>query len=116
MQITNSKKFDEVVSAIFARLLESFPEPLNLAFSDLGPIQEIPQPEPETIGGAGQLTEQEPSTDEKFFDHCVNWLYAEEYLTGTNKRFGSFGDVTLTQKAFTLLNATPRCLTSIYYR
>lgn len=110
MEIKQSEKFENVVGKIFAKLLETFPTPITLSAEDIGISDTYPDEVAETIGGLGVIQHRDTGTEEKFFDHCFEWLTSEEYVIGTTKSFGSFGKVVLTQKGLAILNATPRCL------
>jgi len=110
MEIKQSEKFENVVGKIFAKLLETFPEPIALCAEDIGISDELPDEPAETIGGLSVLQQRRTGADEKFFDYCVEWLTSEEYVAATQKQFGTFGKVVLTEKGLAALNATPQCL------
>lgn len=110
MKIKQSEKFQNVVGKIFAKLLETFPEPIDLCAADIGISDKLPDEPAQTIGGAGVIQHRDTGSEEDFFDHCFEWLAREEYLTATKKQFGSFGHVVLTEKGLAALNATPLCL------
>jgi len=110
MEIKQSENFENVVGKIFAKLLETFPEPIALCAEDISISDELPDEPVETIGGMGVLQQRGAGPDEKFFDYCVEWLTREEYVTATQKQFGTFDKVVLTEKGLTVLNAIPQCL------
>lgn len=110
MKIKQSEKFENVVGKIFDKLLETFPEPIALCAEDIDISDELPDELVETIGGIPVLQRRKMGPEEKFFDHCIEWLAREEYVTVTQKQFGTFGQVVLTEKGLTVLNAIPRCL------
>lgn len=110
MEIKQSEKFESVVNKIFGKLLEVFPEPIALCAEDIGITDELPDEPVETMGGIPVMQQRKIGPEEKFFDHCVDWLAGEEYVASTQKQFGTFGKVVLTEKGLAALNATPQCL------
>lgn len=110
MKLKQSDKFEDITSKIFARLLETFPEPISFYAKDIGILDECPDNSVAHIDGMPILPQRKENPDKKFVNDCIEWLVNEKYLTAAQKEFDIFRRVVLTEKGLNILNATPQFL------
>lgn len=78
MDLKNAIEFDRVVTRVLTALAEAFPVPIDLTFDTLGLAD---APGSELVNGRYIDTESTPQR--QFASHCVRFLLAEEYISGT---------------------------------
>lgn len=107
--------FQLVASKVFAKLLESFPNPIDLdatvaGFEAKAGYQKIKREgeKPGWLEGSEYIY---PEADEVLFTNTVRWLEAEGYLRFEKVRDCRFASVTLSEKGLRNLSAMPPCLT-----
>ena len=104
MDLKNAAEFDRVVTCVLTALAESFPRLMDLNFHALGLAD---GPGSNLVNGRYLDTESTPQ--HQFASHCVRFLLAEEYISGTVHPVWAAG-VLLTAKGLELINAIPDSL------
>ena len=106
MTATNIERFNVLVGAIFAKLYENFPEPIELNVLDF--LEQMATDEP--TGTDHQLA---TTKDNRFFVSTVLWLSNHDYLdSGSPLSNGAVMNCCLTARTLELLKAMPPNLES----
>lgn len=113
MVIKKSQEFEDIVRAVFTRLLASFPVPARLDASVAG--YQVASSDTVEDSELSESAECKPSDDEFLFAYSVRWLAAEGYVRINQEYYTSFDGVTLTEKGLAVLSATPPCLARAFY-
>jgi len=106
--MSNMERFDRLTGAIFARLYESFPEPVNLdAYPFLHLIVAADQ---------DQATQCEQAFNApEFFSYTLRWLADTGYFNHGSQADGSpytFTECVLTAKGLEVLKAVPKSIST----
>ena len=106
--LSNMERFDQLTGAVFARLYEAFPEPIEL---DAFPFLQDIAPD-----GQDFETQQEQAFNApEFFSYTLRWLAETGYLTHAKQYLGkpsTFEECVLTAKGLEALKATPKSIAS----
>lgn len=89
----NTEYFNQVVAALFGRLLMDFPKPIDIKPTDLVP---------KTVNGKGAHWEAV-----NLAGHAITWLKRYGYIDFESSLDDKFFDVIISEKGLTALNATP---------
>ncbi|WP_339548588.1 hypothetical protein [Pseudomonas kermanshahensis] len=102
---SNMERFDQLTGAIFARLYETFPEPVKL---DDRPFLDLIAPDGQDL----EVQSSQAFYAPEFFVHTVRWLAQTGYLTYTANQRDEYliQDCVLTAKGLEVLKATPDSL------
>lgn len=106
--------FTLVTTKIFNKLLETFPNPIDLDATVAGYEATAGYHEVATEGTTSSWAQpsiyKHPEADEQLFANTLHWLANEGYVRVEKVKNCRFSMVVLTEKGLRLLKALPPCL------